>query len=97
MCRYPTGNTEQGLCDMAGNVLEWVEDDWHANYTGAPSDGSAWVDEPRDPRFRVARGGAWLNATGADGGVTVRVSFRAQVSKSGLNYQGFRLARSVAR
>jgi formylglycine-generating enzyme required for sulfatase activity len=32
---------------MSGNVWEWVEDDWHSNYNGAPTDGRAWVDSPR--------------------------------------------------
>ena len=26
VCSKPKGNTDQGLCDMAGNVLEWVSD-----------------------------------------------------------------------
>jgi sulfatase modifying factor 1 len=43
-CSRPSGNTQQGLCDMGGNVAEIMEDAWHANYTGAPVDGSAWVE-----------------------------------------------------
>ena len=47
-----------GLYDMSGNLLEWCEDDWHWDYTGAPVNGSAWVDAPRGS-FRVVRGGYW--------------------------------------
>ncbi len=48
-----------GLYDMHGNVWEWCEDDWHNNYNGAPSDGSAWVESDRTETLRVLRGGSW--------------------------------------
>jgi formylglycine-generating enzyme required for sulfatase activity len=50
-----------GLHDMHGNVWEWVDDDWHENYRGAPSDGSAWkeIKGSADSRLCVLRGGSW--------------------------------------
>ncbi len=47
-----------GLHDMHGNVWEWVEDNRHGNYIGAPTDGSAWTTGGR-VKERVLRGGAW--------------------------------------
>ncbi|MCO6493220.1 MAG: formylglycine-generating enzyme family protein [Phaeodactylibacter sp.] len=55
---------ELGLYDMSGNVWEWVEDDWHNNYEGAPTNGSAWVDRPDRGAYRVYRGGGWVNTAG---------------------------------
>lgn len=37
-----------GLFDMIGNVGELVEDCQHFNYTGAPTNGSAWVTDCED-------------------------------------------------
>jgi formylglycine-generating enzyme required for sulfatase activity len=49
-----------GLHDMHGNVCEWCLDHWHENYQGAPTDGSAWVNDDGDGR-RVIRGGEWYD------------------------------------
>jgi len=48
-----------GLYDMGGNIHQWVADCWHKNYQGAPSDGSAWVDN--DCLSHVIRSGSWKN------------------------------------
>jgi formylglycine-generating enzyme required for sulfatase activity len=45
------------LYDMSGNVWEWCQDWWHDNYTGAPTDGNAWLSPTSS--WRVARGGYW--------------------------------------
>ncbi|MEZ5044171.1 MAG: SUMF1/EgtB/PvdO family nonheme iron enzyme [Saprospiraceae bacterium] len=58
---HPVGQlrpNELGLYDMSGNVYEWCADDWHSDYKGAPTDGSAWIDSPRSAS-RVIRGGSW--------------------------------------
>jgi len=47
-----------GLYDMHGNVWEWVEDHWHSDYKGAPTDGRAWLTGD-DNASRVLRGGSW--------------------------------------
>ena len=54
-----------GLYDMHGNIWEWCLDDWHDNYQGAPTDGSAWFDNnynlARKESKAILRGGSWLN------------------------------------
>lgn len=91
-----------GLYDMIGNVGEYVEDCEHANYEGAPSDGSAWiVDCPRqeylfglikvDKKF-IHRGSNY----GADG-TWSRIFIRGHAGEfnpSSLG-EGFRLALDV--
>jgi len=43
VCSRPLGNTAQGLCDMTGNLRQWVEDSFVDSYRGVPVDGSALV------------------------------------------------------
>jgi formylglycine-generating enzyme required for sulfatase activity len=50
-----------GLYDMHGSVWEWCLDNWHSNYEGAPTDGSAWLSNEDNVR-QVVRGGSWLHA-----------------------------------
>jgi formylglycine-generating enzyme required for sulfatase activity len=59
VCSKPSGNTKQGLCDMLGNVSEWVEDCWHRDYHGAPNTGNPWTMNCDELDYRVSRSGGW--------------------------------------
>lgn len=50
-----------GLYDMSGNAGEWIADCWHSDYDGAPTDGSAWIDEPKC-QYNVVRDGRWVTS-----------------------------------
>ena len=47
-----------GLYDVHGNVWEWVEDCYRSSFSGAPSDGSAWLEGEDSGCVRVVRGGS---------------------------------------
>ncbi|WP_442951410.1 SUMF1/EgtB/PvdO family nonheme iron enzyme [Oscillatoria sp. CS-180] len=54
-----------GLSDMHGNVWEWCLDHYHSSYEGAPTDGSAWIDQSaKENKPRIRRGGAWYDVPG---------------------------------
>lgn len=80
-----------GVSDMHGNVWEWCEDHWHDNFSGAPTNGSAWIAHDK-AMPRVIRGGSY-----ADESRDVRSASRFKqfpsVRADGI---GFRLARTVA-
>jgi formylglycine-generating enzyme required for sulfatase activity len=75
-----------GLYDMLGNVWEWWLDEWHDNYEGAPTDGSAWIGE--GSASRVMRGGSWIGAARR-----VRTAYRYHYVPTYRNFNlGFRCA-----
>jgi formylglycine-generating enzyme required for sulfatase activity len=87
----PVGQYEPnafGLHDMQGNAWEWVADCIHKNYAGAPTDGSAWLDDG-GCRFGVIRGGSYLNLVERSS-TTVRVG---RPRSGGATNMGFRVAR----
>jgi formylglycine-generating enzyme required for sulfatase activity len=64
---HPVGEKEPngfGLYDMIGNVGEWVEDDWHVNYRGAPIDDRVWIRNRNEihplMKCKVIRGGSYM-------------------------------------
>ena len=74
---------------MHGNVGEWVEDCWNGSYTGAPSNGSAWL--LGNCGLRVLRGGSWYFIPRY-----LRSAHREQRSTGfRISYFGFRVARTL--
>jgi len=79
-----------GLYDMAGNVYEWTEDCLHADYHGAPADGSPWITDG-SCNGRMIRGGSW-----ADDPSDLRSASRTwSAATVRRNFIGFRVARSL--
>jgi len=79
------------LYDMTGNVRQWVADNWHDSYEGAPGDGGAWLLNPTN-EAKTIRGGSYM-----DGILEMRVSYRtyfgSPVASDG--NVGFRCAKDI--
>ncbi len=87
VCSKPAGNTAQGLCDMAGNVWQWVQDKYQDSYKGAPVDGSAFEGAGS---YRVFRGGDFSSVSAGN----LRAAYRNAYDPGfRLSSIGFRLAR----
>ena len=95
VCSRPQGHSDQGVCDLVGNVYEWVEDEV-CPYGLSPTDGSAatceLVGEP--PRTILGRrGGSWFS-----GHETLNTWARSGIESGGSvgpSSTGFRLARNL--
>jgi formylglycine-generating enzyme required for sulfatase activity len=78
-----------GLFDTVGNAMEWVADCYHPSYSGAPDNGSPWLED--GCAMRVARGGSF-NKPAASARSSSRDRFDPQTR---IDMLGFRLARDL--
>ncbi len=78
-----------GLFHMAGNVREWVLDNWHENYIDSTSSGKPRFDT--DSEQRVVRGGSYNDSASA-----LRSSARTALPQTQADrYTGFRVVRDI--
>jgi formylglycine-generating enzyme required for sulfatase activity len=93
VCSYQKGHSKQGICDLMGNVWEWVLDDFNET-----EQGSANGDSPRCQVAgcganvnKVIRGGSWdIDSMHLSDGV--RDGFKAEDRRHTV---GFRVVKSV--
>jgi formylglycine-generating enzyme required for sulfatase activity len=80
-----------GLHDMHGNVFEWVEDCFEADYANAPLDGSA--NKQGNCANRVFRDGTFLSNPYMQRSARRGAPYPA--TQRGRNYLGFRVAKTL--
>jgi formylglycine-generating enzyme required for sulfatase activity len=77
-----------GLYGVLGNVMEWVADCWHDDYSEGPQDQVARV-ESGNCEFRAMRGQGWVAQAGS-----ARSAFRRKMSPADRRFTfGIRIAR----
>ena len=89
ICSFPTNAF--GLCDMHGNIYQWIEDCYETNIALLPTDGSAVK------RGNCAVRGFRSNSFESNS-KTLRSANRAFVyapNTRGRNYLGFRVAKTI--
>jgi formylglycine-generating enzyme required for sulfatase activity len=87
VCSFPQGDSPYGLCDMAGNVAEWVNDLYSEDYyQSSPARNPTGLTKGIG---HVIRGGSWY-----DTAANIRVTFRLFHNSSDVfPVLGFRCAR----
>ncbi len=89
VCSKPEGKTRQGLCDVVGNVAEWVADDYGTYHDRPAVDPQSSLTHSQ----RVFRGGSFTRTA-----ENLRVTFRnAMPPADSFPYLGFRCARDAGK
>jgi formylglycine-generating enzyme required for sulfatase activity len=101
VCTHPQGNSEQGICNLVGNISEMVADAYVATYDNAPTDGSAVLPTgDDDTQGWVVRGENFQTSMVREDDDTSD-NFRVRRRRAGSGNMswtvGFRLARKAAR
>lgn len=86
---YPEGRSPLGIYNMAGNVMEWVQDWYDPRYYRTATEVNPLGPEMGE--FKAIRGGSWLSGTD-DVEAVARTNFDPTVSRANL---GFRCAKAV--
>ncbi|HOU91233.1 MAG TPA: formylglycine-generating enzyme family protein, partial [Polyangiaceae bacterium] len=85
---FPSGASQAGALDLAGNVREWVADGWIPNLSGLGKGTNPVVSHDIAPSG-VVRGGSWISPPGE-----LRATYRAPLDqKTGDPHTGFRCVR----